>query len=340
MFQKTAKSIFLDISKGNSAGEVISQEVELPVLGRNGVLIQVKACGLAISRYDSTSLCQILSKVNKKPVVGAGHDIAGIVMAVGQDVTSLKKGDQVVVIKPNEVSFVDAAGCIGDAVKAYTALYYLGRLNSGDTVLVVDGASSFGSICIQLAYHLGAKILTTSSSEDEKRYLQNLEIEIAQIVDLNQKNASLKSVVMLETGNLGVDIVIDRGMPHYAQVPNIFDDNRLQNSLNTLPSKHDIISCLAVGGRWVTSNANLQLDPPNSRLMYLRCASLGFLFEQAWMLSSAQQGRYQHILMDIMEKVNTKTIRPNIHHTVSFDGALEVIKGLKEVRVGKVVMTS
>jgi hypothetical protein len=43
--------------------------------------------------------------------------------------------------------------------------------------------------------------------------------------------------------------------------------------------------------------------------MYLKCASLGFLFEQAWMLSSAQQGKYQHILMDIMEKVATKTIR-------------------------------
>jgi hypothetical protein len=37
------------------------------------------------------------------------------------------------VIKPNGVSFVDAAGCIGDAVKAYTALHYLGRLSSGDT---------------------------------------------------------------------------------------------------------------------------------------------------------------------------------------------------------------
>jgi hypothetical protein len=43
------------------------------------------------------------------------------------------------VIKPNGVTFVDAAGCIGDAVKAYTALHYLGRLISGDTgeVMVV-----------------------------------------------------------------------------------------------------------------------------------------------------------------------------------------------------------
>jgi hypothetical protein len=37
------------------------------------------------------------------------------------------------VLKPNGMSFVDAAGCIGDSVKAYTALHYLGRLSSGDT---------------------------------------------------------------------------------------------------------------------------------------------------------------------------------------------------------------
>lgn len=35
--------------------------------------------------------------------------------------------------KPASVSFVEAAGCIGDAVKAYTALHYLGRMCSGET---------------------------------------------------------------------------------------------------------------------------------------------------------------------------------------------------------------
>jgi hypothetical protein len=43
------------------------------------------------------------------------------------------------------------------------------------------------------------------------------------------------------------------------QSSSIYDDNRLENSRNLLPSKHDIISCLAVGGRWVTSKANLQV---------------------------------------------------------------------------------
>ncbi|KAG8171391.1 hypothetical protein JTE90_007589 [Oedothorax gibbosus] len=55
---------------------------------------------------------------------------------------------------------------------------------------------------------------------------------------------------------------------------------------------------------------NLQLDPPNSRLLFMKCASLGFLFEHAWTLSSTQQGQYLHILMDIMEKVADGVISP------------------------------
>jgi len=86
------------------------------------------------------------------------------------------------------------------------------------SVMVLDGASSFGSICIQLAHHWGAKVLTTCSSEDEKHYLQVLEAELAQIIELNQKNTSLKSVALLETGNLGVDIIVDQGISEYPQV--------------------------------------------------------------------------------------------------------------------------
>jgi len=64
-------------------------------VGRNGVLIQVKACGLSLSRVESTVLCQTLSKDNNL-CLGAGHDVAGVVVAVGEDVTTLSKGDHVV----------------------------------------------------------------------------------------------------------------------------------------------------------------------------------------------------------------------------------------------------
>lgn len=56
------------------------------------------------------------------------------------------------------LSFEDAAGMLGDAVKAYTAVHYSAHICGGDTVLVVDGATPFGTVCIQLAQHWGAKV--------------------------------------------------------------------------------------------------------------------------------------------------------------------------------------
>lgn len=97
------------------------------------------------------------------------------------------------------------------------------------------------------------------------------------------------------------------------------------------PHKHEIISLLAVGGHWVTTEDNLQvtnqttwhdscwpkhdratprfvnniyiapsslqLDPPDSRILFLKATSVSFLNEEVWQASRARQGRYLRILM-------------------------------------------
>lgn len=372
---KTAKTVFVEVTNGSNLTFTEENQVELPDLDRNSVLIQVKACSLSswlhccdnIGKDPTTAvLCQTLTKIGGCPSnaskLPAGQDIAGVVMAVGEDVTTLAKGDSVVGIipldygqsgcadfvvlqefdvvhMPDGVSFVDAAGCVGDAVKAYIALHYMGRLGgSDDTVLVLNGATSLGSTLLQLAHHWGARVMTSCSSNDEKTYIQSLGVPLLQVVELNEKNQTLKTACNAETGNLGVNIIIDTISSQPTQMDsNIIEEEKLEPLVR--PSKHDIISCLAVGGRWVTCEPSLQLDPPNSKLLFLRCASVGFLCEQAWMMSHAQQGRYQHILLDIMRKVGTGIIRPNIHHTVTFDGVKDALKHLSKIRVGKVVLT-
>lgn len=319
-------------------------------------MIEIKACGLS-DRYDEVQR-DLLSKKDITQFA-VGFDIAGIVKQIGTDVTTLLVGDEVVglvpidynvsgcaesiildefdvVKKPENVSFVDAAGCIGDAVRAYIALHYMGHMHVGDTILIFDGASSFGSLVIQLAQHWGAKVISTGSSDDEKLYLDGL--KLALVIELKKKIANLRNICMEETGGLGVNIVIDNGVSMFTKE----EDCILANDQYSypVPHKQDIVSCLAVGGRWITSKWNLQLDPPNSRQLNKKCASIGFLFEQAWILSSSQQGRYQHILTDIMEKVATGVLRPNIHHVVPFESTTEAMKQLVDVRVGKVVMTT
>lgn len=350
---------------------VVDEHAPVPKVDNWSVLVSVKAC--ALSETDD----QILHLVNRgssKTTYPICCEVAGVVEDIGAAVTSLQPGDEVVGIvpldygqtgcaeyvalneydvtpKPRGVSFVDAVGCVGDAVRAYMALHYLGRLSSGDTVLILDGASSFGALAVQLAHHWGAKVITTWSSEDERLYLEGLGSQVECLVgpegsgpssncffgcNNNDDNSQagtpsgLLSACMQESGGLGVDLVVDgNGVLQFGE----------SAVGKYLPSKHDIISCLAVGGRWVTSTRDLQLDPPHSEILFMKCASVGFLFEQAWTLSSTQQGRYLHILMDIMEKVASSVIRPNIHHTVTFEAVPEALQRLPRENVGKVVVT-
>lgn len=60
---------------------------------------------------------------------------------------------------PDEVTFESAACCFGDGLRAYLALHYLGRLSPGETVLVMDAATSFGCTAIQLAHLWNAKVI-------------------------------------------------------------------------------------------------------------------------------------------------------------------------------------
>ena len=79
---------------------------------------------------------------------------------------------------PDETGFQDAAAVLLDGIKAYTALHYQAHLCGGDTVLVIDGATSVGSVMIQLAQSWGAKVLTTYSSVEEKGYLESLPVPV------------------------------------------------------------------------------------------------------------------------------------------------------------------
>lgn len=369
---KTSRGVFKECVE--TTMRYFHEIIDIPAVDEYSILVEVKACSLSLIDDQVMKRLYKAYTMNRYPV---GQDIAGIVRDVGAAVSTLKPGDEVVGVipldygqsgcaefvvlhefevtkKPENVTFVDAAGCIGDAVKAYTALHYLGRLTGGDTLLVMDGASSFGSLAIQLAYHWGAKVITTASSEDEKLYLEGLEDQIALKIDLskrmnplhnNVRNSNnkgngggiVRSACMEETDGMGVDIIVDNGVSLFTDedFKIITNDN---NYTYPVPSKHELISSLAVGGRWITSKCNLQLDPPNSQTLFMKCASVGFLFEHAWTLSSSHQGRYLHILMDIMEKVSDGVITPNIHHTISFEAAADTMACLDEIRVGKVVM--
>ncbi|NXY19624.1 QORL1 protein, partial [Atrichornis clamosus] len=297
----------------NSPGEemtfVFQERENLPATRDHDVKVQVRAC--ALSWMDTKLLSEIKLKKELLPV---GREISGVVLEVGSKVTFFQPDDEVVGIlpldseesgvcevilvhehylvrKPEKVCWAEAAGTVRDGVRAYTALHYLSQVSPGKTVLVMDGASPFGTIAIQLAQHRGAKVISTAHSLEDKQYLERLRPSLARVIDVSHGKRDVAESCLEETGGLGVDIVLDAGVKLY----NAEDESTSKSQL--LPHKHDIITLLGVGGHWITMEKNLQLDPPDSHSLFLKGATVSFLNDEIWNLSNVQQGKYLDILL-------------------------------------------
>ncbi|KAM4700264.1 quinone oxidoreductase-like protein 1 isoform 1-T1 [Discoglossus pictus] len=337
----------------NSSGEgtfVFQEREHIQAPSEYHVKLQVKAC--ALSCIDTKFLSEIKME---KEFVPVGREVAGVIVEVGSNVSFFQPDDEVVGIlpldseesgicevlwvhehhlvpKPEKVSWVESAGAIRDGLSAYTALHTLAHLGSGKSVLVMDGASPFGALAIQLSHHRGATVIATANNEEDRKYLENLRPTVARVIDMSKGNTDLAESCLEETGGLGVDIVVDAGVRLYNKDVSITEPQ-------LLPHKHDIITLLSVGSHWVTKEENLQLDPPDTRLLFLKGASLSFLNDEMWTLSNAQQGKYLHILKDVMEKLSIGILRPQLDETVPLYEAKVVMEMVqkKEIRKKQVV---
>lgn len=211
--------------------------------------------------------------------------------------------EEFLIHKPTELGWEVAACCLLDGLTAYTALHYQAHIRPGDTLLLCNGSDSTGVLMAQIAKHWGAKVLVTASSEEEAQILRMMSNNGPQVFGGHQL---LHNFVMDETGGLGVDCIVDNGIT----VPDLSTSSTDEDF--SKPTKHDIISCLAVGGKWITSQSDLQIDPPDSEVLHMKGSSLCHLFPEMWTLSTCQQGRYLHVLKDVLDKAASGVIRPHL----------------------------
>lgn len=314
--------------KPGDQGDVkfLLQETNVPDnIGNHEVKVQVKSC--ALSPVDFKIFEDL--KLGKEHIP-VGREIAGVVLQVGPKVTFFRPEDEVVGIlpldtelsglcsvviidefnlvqKPEKVSWFEAAAVMKDGLGAYTALHTLARMAAGQTLLVLDGASPFGVLAIQLAHYHGVKVLATALSPEDQKFLEELRPSVARVIKIWDSKEDLVDSCLEETGGLGVDIIIDSGVRLFEEEP---------EGKRHLSHKHDLITLLAVGGHWVTTEQNLQLDPPDSHILFMKAASLSFLNDEMWTASRAKQGKYLHILKDVVEKLSMGTFRPQMEDPV------------------------
>ncbi|HZY55689.1 MAG TPA: NADP-dependent oxidoreductase, partial [Reyranella sp.] len=133
-----------------------------------------------------------------------GRDFSGTVSALGSGVTDLKVGDEVFGVletgrdgtycekiaigaavvgkKPAALSHVDAAALALTGLTAICAIEEALKLKKGETILIQGGAGGVASFAIQLAKHIGAKVITTASAANAA-YLRGLGAD--EVIDYN-----------------------------------------------------------------------------------------------------------------------------------------------------------
>lgn len=200
----------------------LQSDVAVPFPKDNQVLIKVHACGVnPVETYIRSGT------YSRKPLLPytPGSDVAGVIEAVGENVSAFKKGDRVfthstltggyaeyalaadhhVHTLPEKLDFKQGAAIGVPYFTACRALLHSARVRAGENVLVHGASGGVGLATCQIARAYGLKVLGTAGTEEgQKIVLQNGAHEVFNHREVNYIDKIKKSV-----GESGINVIIE-----------------------------------------------------------------------------------------------------------------------------------
>ena len=211
------KAIAVTDQAAGMAGMKLVQRPE-PQAAINDVVVQVHASGFVGTELTWPSTWADRLNRDRTPTI-PGHELAGVVTALGYGTTGLSVGQRVfgltdwyrdgtlaeyVAVEarnlaplPGDVDFTVGASLPISGLTAWQGLFEHGRLRAGQSVIAHGAAGAVGSMVTQLAREAGAYVIGTGRAADRQTVL---DFGANEFVDL--ENDALEDVV-------GVDLVFD-----------------------------------------------------------------------------------------------------------------------------------
>jgi NADPH:quinone reductase-like Zn-dependent oxidoreductase len=164
------------------------RDLEKPLPNDNEVLVRVRAA--SINPVDGhmirgSWLMRPMSGMRKPTNTRFGTDFSGVVEAIGKNVTNFKLGDEVfgakngaiaeyicvkadrgIVMKPNNVTFEQAGSVAVAALTALQGLRDMGRIQTGQKVLINGASGGVGTFAVQIAKAFGAEVTGVCSTRN------------------------------------------------------------------------------------------------------------------------------------------------------------------------------
>jgi len=178
------------VQDGSGSADVLHlREVPVPAITEDRVLVKVYAASINAADYHVIHGAWIVRVIGtllrqSRPAPIRGVDVAGVVESIGENIRTLRPGDEVfgmgagtwaeyatgtersLLLKPTRLSFVEA-GAVG--VAALTALQGLrdhGHVRAGQRVLVYGAGGGVGTFAVQIAKALGARVTAVTSTRN------------------------------------------------------------------------------------------------------------------------------------------------------------------------------
>ena len=197
------------------------EEIDTPRPGTGDVLIRVMAAG--VNYADLAQRKGAYMTPTRLPLT-LGMEVAGVIEAVGPEVTSPAVGTRVaalvsggyaeyviaaaggVIPIPGDLDFARAAAFPLQGLTAYQLLQESARLQAGESVLVHAAAGGVGTLAVQLAKLMGAGTVIGTASTEEKLDLAR---ELGADVGINYTEDGWVERVREATDGKGVHIVLE-----------------------------------------------------------------------------------------------------------------------------------
>jgi putative PIG3 family NAD(P)H quinone oxidoreductase len=311
---------------------LVLDEVPAPEAAAGEVLIDVAAAG--VNRAD---VMQRLGHYPPPPGASEfpGLEVSGRVIAVGDDVQQWQPGDEVcalldgggyaervvapagqVLPLPSGVSLVDAAGLPEVAATVWSNVFLVANIQPGQVLLVHGGSSGIGTMAIQLATAVGARVAVTAGSREKLDRCAALGADIL----VNYREEDFVESVREQTGGHGADVILDNmGAKYLARNVDLLAPGGRLVTIGLMGGRRaelDLGTLLAKRGAVIATS--LRSRPPTEK-----AAIVAAVREHVWPLIEAGQ------------------VRPVIHSRHPLEHAAEAHRELEASgHVGKILLTT
>jgi NADPH:quinone reductase-like Zn-dependent oxidoreductase len=212
-------------------------ELPDPVPGAEQLLVQVRACAI---NYPDVLIIEDKYQFKPPRPFAPGGEIAGVVEQVGEGVTGWAPGDRMIAMLghgglsekvlvpaamalplPPERSFEDGSALILTYATSIHALLDRGRLQAGQTLLVLGAAGGVGLAAVELGKAFGARVVGAVSSEEKAQAVRAAGADHVILYPQGpfDKEASkaLASQFKEAVGGAGADVIYDPVGGDYAE---------------------------------------------------------------------------------------------------------------------------